>query len=169
MADHNKNSNKANTSPRTSMWLGMLCAFMLGALPAGADGSGDLRERFSFCITTDFVEVDSCYQTLRNTAEEEMVNAYLAAQAAVAEFDRLEGRRGNQSVQLLQDAQVAFEDYRRIHCDWPNNFLNWSQSVPEKWICLTELTLDRADQLRRLSIYDPYDETTPFTEHRIKL
>ncbi len=147
------------------IWLALV---LLRAVPAIADGSDDLRERLSFCVTTDYFEVDSCYQTLRDVTEEEMVSAYLAAQAAVAEFDRLEGRTGNHSVELLQDAQVAFEDYRRIHCDWPDNFLNWTQSVPEELVCLSELTLDRIDQLRRLSIYNPDDEGAQFNERRIK-
>jgi len=165
MIDKNENPNEARIWSRRLTWRIILCASMFGAVQAGADGTDDLRDRLSFCVTTKFDEVDTCYQTLPNIAEEEMVNAYLVAQAAVAETFKLEG--SNYSVQLLQDAQVAFEDYRRIHCNWPDHFLNYTQNVPEQWICLTELTLDRIDQLRRLSVYDPYDATTPFTEHII--
>ena len=128
----------------------LFSAFLLCAFSASADGTDDLHDRLSFCVTTEFYEVDSCYHRLKDVAEEEMVNAYLAAKSALDELDSRENP-STPSAQLLQDAQVAFEAYRKIHCDWPSRFTNGMEGVQEEMTCMTEMTLARIGQLRRLA------------------
>lgn len=137
-----------------------LGAVLVFTSAASADGTLSLNDRLSLCVETEFYEIDSCYHTLAELAEQEMVDAYLVAKVAVEDFDKRETQAPT-AVERLQNAQTLFEEYRKIHCEWPDvftNFVGHNWSVREWLVCRTELTLFRVEQLGDISSYDPDNE-----------
>ena len=117
---------------------------------AMSDGSDIVGDRFSGCsVPGDPHAVNRCYFAVGGEVEREMVQTYRLARTAYRAFDleySLENERSTSA--LLQKTQVAFEQYRKLHCRFPEReALGGTASINVTVFCRVELTLFRIEQL----------------------
>ncbi len=133
------------------MWNAIILLMILVPTTAMSDGSTLGQDRFSNCNTPggDPNEIHECYFAVGDEVEREMVQAYRIAQTALRAFDleySLDDDRSTTA--LLQEAQIAFEQYRKIQCQFPEReALGGSGSINVTIACRVDLTLFRIGQL----------------------
>jgi len=116
-----------------------------------SDGSDIVGDRFSECSVPgdDPHEINRCYFAVGDEVERELVQTYRFAQTALRAFDleySLENERSTSA--LLQETQVAFEQYRKLYCQFPERHaLGGTASINVTVFCRVELTLFRIEQL----------------------
>jgi len=126
-------------------------------LPAMAmsDGLTSGQDRFSECnaLRTDPNDIHDCYFAVGDEVEREMVQAYLTAQRAVNAFDLRHSLDLERSTKvLLQESQAAFEEYRKLHCEFPEReALGGTGAINGIVECRVELTLLRIEQLNEIA------------------
>ena len=116
-----------------------------------SDGIDPAPDRFSECQVPggDPHEVHECYFSVGDKVEREMVQAYTNAQETLRTFDLEHSLTEERSTsELLQETQVAFEQYRKLHCQFPEReALGGTGSINVTVACRVELTLYRIGQL----------------------
>ncbi|GHA49071.1 hypothetical protein GCM10008927_12790 [Amylibacter ulvae] len=117
--------------------------------------SGELApkpDRFHECRTLgDAVnEVRECFFAVGETVEREMVDAYLGARNALEAFDHEHALKSDHFTStLLQETQIAFEQYRKLHCQFPERVsLGGTGAINVTLACRVDLTLLRILHLR---------------------
>jgi len=128
---------------------------LLFPVMAMSDGSISGQDRLSECTTlrTDPNDIHECYFTVGDEVEREMVQAYLIAQRAVNAFDLRHSLDLERSTNvLLQESQAAFEEYRKLHCIFPEReALGGTAAINGIVECRVELTLLRIEQLNEIA------------------
>ena len=117
---------------------------------AMSDGIDIVGDRFAECSIRDEPRaVNRCFFAVGDEVEREMVQTYRLAQTALRAFDleySLENERSTSA--LLQETQVAFEQYRKLYCQFPERYaLGGTGSINVTISCRVELTLFRIEQL----------------------
>lgn len=127
--------------------------FWLLLIPATAtaEKAAPASELLSECTApqTDPNAVHECLFAMGDQVERDMVRAYLDAQAALAAFDQAFSRKADASASaLLQSSQIAFEEYRKYHCAFPERLsLGGTAAINVTLGCRIDLTRSRIAQL----------------------
>jgi len=128
--------------------------FWLLLIPAMATAEkvGPASELLPECTApqTDPNAVHRCLFAMGDQVERDMVRAYLDAQAALAAFDQAFSRKADASASaLLQSSQIAFEEYRKYHCAFPERLmLGGTAAINVTLGCRIDLTRSRIEQLQ---------------------
>ena len=128
--------------------------FWLLLIPAMATAEkvGPASELLPECTApqTDPNAVHQCLFAMGDQVERDMVRAYLDAQAALAAFDQEFSRKADASASaLLQSSQIAFEEYRKYHCAFPERLmLGGTAAINVTLGCRIDLTRSRIEQLQ---------------------
>ena len=134
------------------MWnLKVIMLTMLTPTIAMSDGIVIAPDRFAECSVPggDPKEINDCYFAVGDEVEREMVQAYRIADASMKAFDLEHSLESDRSTSaLLQQTQIAFEDYRKLHCQFPEReALGGTGSINVTIACRVNLTLLRIEQL----------------------
>lgn len=134
------------------MWnLKVIMLTMLAPTISMSDGIAIEPDRFAECSApgSDPNEINVCYFAVGDKVEREMVQAYRLADATLQAFDIDQSLESDRSTSvLLQETQIAFENYRKLHCQFPEReALGGSASINVTIACRVELTLSRIEQL----------------------
>ena len=124
---------------------------MLAPTIAMPDGLALEPDRFAECRVPggDPNEMNECYFAVGDEVESEMVQAYRLADANLQAFDLEHSLDSDNSTNaLLRETQIAFENYRKLHCQFPEReALGGTASRNVTGACRVELTLFRIEQL----------------------
>ncbi len=130
----------------------MFFSLLLIPATATAEKLPPASELLSDCTApqTDPDAVHQCLFAMGDQVERDMVRAYLDAQAALAAFDQAFSRKADASASaLLQNSQIAFEDYRKYHCAFPERLsLGGTAAINVTLSCRIDLTRSRIEQLQ---------------------
>lgn len=134
------------------MWkLKVIVLTMLNPTIAMSDGIAVEADYFAECSVPGSgpKEINECYFAVGDEVEREMVQAYRLADANLQAFDLENSLESDRSTSaLLQEVQIAFENYRKLHCEFPEReALGGSASINATIVCRVELTLSRIEQL----------------------
>ena len=127
----------------------MFFSLLLIPATATAEKLPPASEPLSDCTApqTDPDAVHQCLFAMGDQVERDMVRAYLDAQAALAAFDQAFSRKADASASaLLQSSQIAFEEYRKYHCAFPERLsLGGTAAINVTLSCRIDLTRSRIE------------------------
>ncbi len=89
-------------------------------------------------------ELTSCLNAARRAAGDDMLEAFLAVEQALAE------RAGRGAPQSLKQSQRDFERYLQTHCGLAQQLAEAGALAPAQLACEADLLRERAAQLKRL-------------------
>ncbi|MDB6179345.1 DUF1311 domain-containing protein [Paracoccus sp. Z330] len=122
---------------------------------AMSDGTASSQDRFTKCgaLNEGPDDVHECYFAVGDEVEREMVQAYRLARSAAKAFDQHHAIDSERSTEvLLQESQVAFETYRKLHCRFPERAaLGGTGAINGIVACRVALTVIRTEQLGEIA------------------